>query len=316
MTFCGHCGLQLPPGSTTCPRCGSATEPDVVVEDLHTEDPTIAAMPHAAPSTPQPGPMGSPTPPHQQKLVLRPGDGGPGFGPPAPNEPTSMMSAQPPISPSDPHSRLPHPGYPPQSGSTHASQRAPYPGYSPQSDMGYSHTPGQFGGIEPLPARRPTRRGSARRAGLLIVLFLLLVALATVVVFAARPGLLKGPLGNNATPTVATTPTDQARSVIQQYYNDINNRDYQAAYNLWGSDYQRTNSFSDFSAGYAHTRHDDVTINSLTALSDGTVRADITIVATEETASGTVTSTYQGTYIIGQENGTWKFLSGTFQKIG
>src|SRR5436305_3272846 len=172
MTFCGHCGLQLPPGSTRCPRCGSVTEPDLAVEDLHTDDPTIAAMPHTAPPTPPPGPMDPPTSHHQQRLVLRPGDSGPGFGPPASNDPTSMLSAQAPIPPLDSRSRMPYPGYPPQSGSTYASQRTAYPGHSPQSDMGYSHAPGQFGVIEPLPARHSTRRGAGRLTRLLVVLFL------------------------------------------------------------------------------------------------------------------------------------------------
>ena len=105
------------------------------------------------------------------------------------------------------------------------------------------------------------------------------------------------------------------RALMQEYYRDINAQNYQAAYNLWGSNFQSTNSYSSFAAGYANTLHDDLTINSITPLSDGTISMDVTLNATENTASGTVYSTYQGTYIIGQENGAWKFLSGNFHKV-
>ncbi|MFL5625292.1 MAG: hypothetical protein ACJ788_06800 [Ktedonobacteraceae bacterium] len=55
--------------------------------------------------------------------------------------------------------------------------------------------------------------------------------------------------------------------------------------------------------------------NALTTNADGTVTANITLVALEDTTNGQVTSTYQGTYVIGEENGTWKFLSGTLNKV-
>ena len=77
---------------------------------------------------------------------------------------------------------------------------------------------------------------------------------------------------------------------------------------MWGADFQNSNPYDGFVSGYSHTLRDDVTINQLTTNTDGTVTANITIVALEDTNAGQVTSTYQGTYILGQENGTWKFL--------
>jgi hypothetical protein len=155
---------------------------------------------------------------------------------------------------------------------------------------------------------------------ILIVLLLLLGTMATV---ALNPGLLKGILGRSPTPTSIVSPTvlsasDHARAIMNAYYNDINAQNYQGAYNLWGNDFQNTHKLSDFEAGYAHTRRDDLTINSLTPLADGTVSADITIKATEDssTGTGTVVSVYHGIYIVGQENGVWKILSGNFQKVG
>jgi hypothetical protein len=44
MTFCGQCGLQLSPGMTRCPRCGTLVEePGMANGELHTDDPTMAS---------------------------------------------------------------------------------------------------------------------------------------------------------------------------------------------------------------------------------------------------------------------------------
>ncbi|HEV7236191.1 MAG TPA: hypothetical protein VGN15_08430, partial [Ktedonobacteraceae bacterium] len=176
-----------------------------------------------------------------------------------------------------------------------------------------------------------------RVIALLAILLVLLLLLSPMVLVTTQPDLLKRILGNpiptptpvvtqiatsivtpTATPIVTQTvlsSSDYARATIQEYYRAINAQDYQTAYNLWGSNFQSTNSYNSFVAGYANTLHDDLTINSTTPLSDGTINMDITLNATENTASGTVSSTYQGTYIIGLENGAWKFLSGTFHKV-
>lgn len=158
--------------------------------------------------------------------------------------------------------------------------------------------------------------------GLLSILIVLLLLLGTMAAVALNPGLLKGILGRGPTPTPIVTPTvlsasDHARAVMVEYYNDINAQNYQGAYKLWGNSFQGTHQFSDFQAGYAHTRHDNLTINSLTPIADGTVSVDITLKATEDaTGGGTVVSTYHGIYVVGQENGAWKILSGNFQKVG
>ena len=308
MVFCGQCGLQLAPGSTTCPRCGSVTEPDLSIEDPHLYDPTILTS-FPAPQTPHPPvsevqhPPVSPMPQQPQRLVLRP-DSNPGYNAPTPNDPTSTMPSPP------PHQQA-YNSYPPQSGGTYPTQPAPY--------AGYQSLPEQFGVEVPLP---PKRRSGGRIAVLLSILIVLLLLLGTMAAVALNPGLLKGILGRSPTPTPIVTPTvlsasDHARAVMVEYYNDINAQNYQGAYNLWGNDFQSTHQFSDFEAGYAHTRHDDLTINSLTPVADGTVSVDITLKATEDTTGGgTVVSTYHGVYIVGQENGVWKIISGNFQKVG
>jgi len=306
MIFCGQCGLKLAPDDTTCPRCGSVTEPELVLNpqflDQHVNDPTIASAPHVVPNTPMAGtqrPLGTPTPPQQQKLVLHPDGSTPGFGAYAPNDPTSMISAQAPVLPSNPDSNV----------------RTPYYGFTPPVDVVYQPAIGQFGTMEPLPPQPPAPRGRGRVIALLIVLCVLLLVLAGVAVFVVRPDLLKGLIGNSTpvvtTPTTPPTPSDLARDVIQRYYDDINKHNYQDAYSLWAVDAQHpVASYDQFVNGFAHTLHDEIAFNSITPLPDGTVQLDVMLHATEQTSSGTVITPYHLFYTVGQQGGTWKILDG------
>ncbi len=105
--------------------------------------------------------------------------------------------------------------------------------------------------------------------------------------------------------------------MVQHYYDDINNRDYQAAYSLLGSQFQSSHPYTQFSSGYANTEHDSLTAGTVAALSDGTFNVPAIVVATEDNVPGPGThqSTYQGYYIVGQENGTFKILSANFSKV-
>ena len=100
----------------------------------------------------------------------------------------------------------------------------------------------------------------------------------------------------------------QEQSVIQQFYSYINQRDYPAAYSLWGQDYHAQTRYCDFVGDYAHTLHDDVQVYAPTTLADGTAQVGVTITAQEDTPA---THTYAASYIVGQENGAWKILRGT-----
>jgi hypothetical protein len=327
MIFCGQCGYKLAPGNTRCPRCGSVTEADIAAEDPHLNDPTMVVLPtlNAGPMTPEPEThlpanySALPTPSQQPKLVLRPNNSSPGFGAQAANDPTRQVMPQTPLSPANPSGRASYPGYSPQSSGNYTPPSTSYPGFLPATEQVYPQVPGHSGGATPLPA--VTQRSRGRGVGLVAGLLVLLI-LGSVAVFVVRPSFLKGLLGNNvATPTAGITPaatltaTDHARTLIQQYYANINSKHYQDAYNMWGADFQNSNPYDGFVSGYSHTLRDDVTINQLTTNTNGTVTANITIVALEDTNAGQVTSTYQGTYILGQENGTWKFLRGTFNKV-
>jgi hypothetical protein len=54
-----------------------------------------------------------------------------------------------------------------------------------------------------------------------------------------------------------------------------------------------------------------VHIDNTPQLSNGTVQLAATIDAIEDTASGTTMNVYHETYIVGQEYGTWRIISGT-----
>ncbi|TMD43433.1 MAG: hypothetical protein E6I93_19515 [Chloroflexi bacterium] len=117
-----------------------------------------------------------------------------------------------------------------------------------------------FYGTTPATART---RGRVRNIVLVLILFVLLLASGAIAVylFIIRPSTPSPP-----------TPSQQAQVVLQQFYDNLNKRDYQSAYNLLGQKFQQGQSFSNFAGGYTHTQHDDITFDSITPLADGTVK--------------------------------------------
>src|SRR5689334_10413299 len=98
MVFCGQCGLQLPPGSTRCPRCGAQVEENEATRrDLHIDDQTVASPSYIGRNPSMPGqppsmagvPRMPGTPP--QPLVIRPRT--PDYNTQSANDATSMMEA-------------------------------------------------------------------------------------------------------------------------------------------------------------------------------------------------------------------------------
>jgi serine/threonine protein kinase len=118
------------------------------------------------------------------------------------------------------------------------------------------------------------------------------------------------------TPTPSPTPVlvspQQAQALVQQYYNYINQKDYQDAYNLLGAKLQSNQTYSQFSSGFANTIHDDIAFGTITPNSNGTVQVTLTLTATE--TSGT--STYQGYYVVGVENGNLRFVNAQLNEAG
>jgi len=286
MVFCGQCGRLLSPRDLTCPHCGAVTEPDLSAEDVATDAPTVVSSLSEYPlGTLQSQHPASPPPaPRQQKIVL-PGNASAGM------EPAGMMPAEVYVPETPVPRSYPNPAALPSS-------------FPSQGGFGYQDVPAQ-------PAKRGKKGGVVV---LLVTLLVLLVILGGTGVFVLWQN---GWLGGGGTPTPTTpSPTQEARALVQQYYDDINKRDYHAAYNLWGTDPQHPSpTYDQFASGYANTQHDDITFGTITPNADGTVTVDVTIVATETTTTGTRMSTYQGSYIVGQQNGSWKLLRGSFSKV-
>ena len=285
MVFCGHCGYQLHPGNTACPRCGTPTEPITALDDSEADSPTIASQ--SMLNAPQ-------ALPPQQPLILRSPDGS--FGTVEQQGAINRVSAPgfPDIAPGyNPNVRTPYPGL---------AQGASHPGLTSQGGVDTS-MPGFYG------TTPETRRagGRGRNIVLLLILFVLLLASGAIAVylFIIRPA------------TTPPTASQQAQTVLQQFYDNINNRDYQGAYNLLGHMFQQGQSYSNFAGGFTHTQHDNITFDSITPLADGTVKVTITVNATEDAASGSGVqhSVYKGSYVVGQENGAWKILSGNLTKV-
>jgi len=118
------------------------------------------------------------------------------------------------------------------------------------------------------------------------------------------------------TPTPSPTPIgvspQQAEALVQQYYNYINLKDYQDAYNLLGAKLQSNQTYNQFSSGFSNTLHDAVAFGSITPLPDGTVQVALNLTATETTG----TSTFQGYYVVGVENGNLRLVDAHFNKVG
>jgi len=261
----------------------------MTLDEPEADIPTIAS--NSMLNAPQPIPP-------QQPLILRSPDGG--FGTLEQRDATNRTNAPgyADVAPAyNPEVQTPYPRF--------AAGDASHPGFTSQGSVGAS-MPG-LSGAAPA-TTRSRRRG--RTIALLLILFVLLFANGAIALylFVIRPS------------TAPPTPSQQAQATLQQFYDDINKRDqqgYQNAYNLLGHMLQQGQPYSNFAGGFAHTRHDDITFDAITPLADGTVKVAMTIHATEDAASGTGVqhSTYKGSYIVGQENGMWKILSGNLSKV-
>lgn len=234
-------------------------------------------------------------------------------------------------------------GYPPVSGANYQTQgpnTAP-PSYTTQPDQSSPGFMSPGGAVyQPIPDSFGARNQAPRRrgnGGLIALLVLLIVLLAGVsgffvlkyqgILFNNGTGTGNGTGTNTGTgtgtgtqtaPTPSPTPspspspvplTQQAQTLVQNYYNDINSKDYQASYNLLGSQMQSQQPYQQYQNGFADTQQDVISFNNSTQQSDGTVRLDVTLQATH--TDGTQT-TYQGYYIVGPENNSLKILSGHF----
>jgi serine/threonine-protein kinase len=158
--------------------------------------------------------------------------------------------------------------------------------------------------IQPGPHRPTSPKKHRLRSKMVLVLGLALFALLVGIAIPA----LQAPLPQSDYSSGKQSPVSraqQARDVVQRYYNALNQWDYQTAFNL-----RELNNYCAFVNGYEHTEHDDITIGNATLQQDGTYLIPVTIKATERIASGTALTIYQVAQIVGKVNGTWKILPG------
>jgi len=179
MVFCGKCGFQLTSGNITCPRCGTPTEAESIIEEDQTDNPTIASSTSYGVNQSYPGTQGTGSPSRpieQQPLIL--GSNQAQYGSPEQmaNEPTSMMGSQTPGMPGQSTVRPTYPGYAPQSAASYPQQSAPSAGYAMQGGTGY-----QPNGISSADAESVRARG--RVVALLLILIGLLFILGAMVLF-------------------------------------------------------------------------------------------------------------------------------------
>jgi hypothetical protein len=108
----------------------------------------------------------------------------------------------------------------------------------------------------------------------------------------------------------ALTPAT-ATALVQEFYSDVNARNYGSAYALLSKEWQQQTSFTDFSNGYQNTLKDTLTIEGTQALAGETIQVNVQLQALEQQTDGTQgTSTYIGFYIIGKEDGKLRLLRG------
>ena len=327
MVFCGQCGLHLPSGITRCPRCGAVadTTSDASVDTFPTDAPTVESytqrpQANSYPNAPQASiPF---TPPEQHKLVLGSGSGG-GFGYniAGDDEPTSALNAadyrtrqQTPVDfhTNTPYAQVPdNAGYPVQTNNMYQNG-----GYTPANYDYRGNVPPVSATPAGYPLSPPVQQKKRRTLPLLVALLGLLLVLGVSTFFVVeRLHLLRTTTrSTNGGVVTPAGPIEQAKGVVQQYYTNVNNKNYQDAYNLWKWD-ANAPSFTTFENGYANTEHDALTISNATRLGDGTVKVALTIVATERVTGGTQQHTYTGYYIVGQDAGTWKILRGVLNRV-
>ena len=165
-----------------------------------------------------------------------------------------------------------------------------YPAAGP---MQVASTPGY---IPPPPQKR--RRGGSKF--LIAILFIAGGLLSYLAIHRSQ-----------VTTTLPVTPTTQAEQVIQDYYADVNNRDYRAAYNLLTPGFQSyLGSYDRFAQGYSNTKRDDISFGIARQPSVGNVDVVTTIRALEARPQGDVTTTYRLKYRVVRLNGSWKIQSG------
>lgn len=288
-----------------CPRCGTPVEATGDGEKQFPDDPTIFHSGNA-PQSPQNAPQ-SQLAANNREYISHPQNINPTTNSNAP-----FSTQTPPYQPAGPYSHpgTSQPGFPAGNQNTYPSQGGSYPGYPTASNTDY---PG--GTLPGLPSTLRKKSSSGLILALTALLLVIVLAIGLLIVGSGRirallnsnPG---GPVATVTVPSQTTqpspagstiTPEQHARSVLERYYNNINNKNYRGAYNLWINNPQ---SYNEFVSGFARTKSDKISFVKFVRQGDGTLKVYLTIIATTDTNQQ---NRYQGYYIVGQQpDTTWK----------
>ena len=300
--YCGQCGALVGSQDRVCRRCGAPVEPS----QGGGSDPSLSDLPTMM--------GGTPVPPVYQ-------------APPYQAPPTPMLP-QTPIP--DYQAQQPPPGW--------GASYNPAPSYndSPTFTVGAPGPAVQAPPYRPAPAGPggpPQRRGPRWPLVIAVVLVALaLIAGGGVFLLLHLPG--GNQQGNGQTPGVTQTPgitvtpspipsptpvtltPEGAEGVINEFYQDINNKNYDAAYDLLSQEYRSTHPHQAFVDGYKTTVSSIVNILNAQELTDGSnaIRVNITLVATDNKNGSNVTTNYAGYYDVVLENGKLLILRAKVNK--
>ncbi len=297
MSFCGQCGNLLAPNTKKCPRCGA------VVDDKAA---TVQVQPETKPSEEGDYATQQSVDSRETEWMASSDQGAGGITGSANQEqtipPRGVAGAFYP--PSHNVSAANHPG---SNDLAFTNGGATYPDATPSPEYPMNYPEAAYRTPPPVPAKK-----SSTALTLSIIAFVFATAL-TVTLFVMKPGTLGQLFRHAATPTTAVaitptpsptatrTPEQQAQAVIEQYFKDINQKKYRAAYNLWSPP---PSSYQSFVNGFANTQHDDIQTGSITQQSDGTIQVPIVITALTDKNTK---NTFSGYYVVGQQpDGSWK----------
>ena len=141
------------------------------------------------------------------------------------------------------------------------------------------------------------------------VLSVIIVLLLISVGWIYGPALLSS-LSPSSVPKSIVTPAQAGRAAVQEYYNDWNNGQYEAAYSILTPGYQKSYPYQ--RSNYARVQYSCISMGQVTEISSNEVQVDITINQIEELQSGkgTAINVYKGYFLAQQIGDTWYIAPG------
>ncbi|GLV57208.1 hypothetical protein KDH_40450 [Dictyobacter sp. S3.2.2.5] len=162
------------------------------------------------------------------------------------------------------------------------------------ADFGFSYTHEQ---VMPLPSTIARKPDLFRYFVLKCLPLFAMVGIGTLAVLHI--------LGAFATSSIP--PSEQARLAVSQYYDDLNQHNYRAAYALCSPDFQRHTSYERFLSSYQSLAHNDISFKQSIARSPSEVDVLLQLHTQEKAPQGTLIHYYRWDGLIDrQSDGSWK----------